>query len=64
MIVQEVFGEGYYPHFLRLNRLIENAQDPSANLTHLKSFIGIKSITALNSYLGTAERNSRRPLII
>ena len=26
-LVQEVFGEGYYPHFLRLNRITDIAQD-------------------------------------
>ena len=61
-IVQEVLGEGYYPHFLRLNRLTEIAQDPSASLTRLKSFSGIKSITALNSYLGTAKKEQQKAI--
>jgi hypothetical protein len=61
-IVQDVLGEGYYPHFLRLNRLTEIAQDPTASLTRLKSFSGIKSTTALNSYLGTAKKEQQKAI--
>jgi site-specific recombinase XerC len=61
-IVKEVLGEEYYPHFLRLNRLTEIAQDPTASLTRLKSFSGIKSTTALNSYLGTAKREQQKAI--
>jgi len=61
-IVQNVLGEGYYPHFLRLNRLTEIAQDPTASLTRLKSFSGIKSTTALNSYLGTVKKEQQKAI--
>ena len=61
-IVQNVLGEEYYPHFLRLNRLTEIAQDPTASLTRLKSFSGIKSTTALNSYLGTAKKEQQKAI--
>ena len=61
-MVQEVLGEGYYPHFLRLNRITEIAQDPSASLTRLKSFSGIKSTTALDSYLGTAKKEQQKAI--
>lgn len=61
-IVKEVLGEEYYPHFLRLNRLTEIAQDPTASLTRLKSFSGIKSTTALNSYLGTAKKEQQKAI--
>jgi hypothetical protein len=61
-IVKRVLGEEYYPHFLRLNRLTEIAQDPTASLTRLKSFSGIKSTTALNSYLGTAKKEQRKAI--
>lgn len=61
-IVQNVLGEGYYPHFLRLNRLTEIAQDSTASLTRLKSFSGIKSTTALNSYLGTAKKEQQKAI--
>ncbi|TRZ48409.1 MAG: hypothetical protein D4S01_10330 [Dehalococcoidia bacterium] len=61
-IVQEVLGEEYYPHFLRLNRLTELGSDPTASLTRLKSFSGIKSTTALNSYLGTAKKEQQKAI--
>jgi hypothetical protein len=51
-IVKAVLGQEYYPHFLRLNRLTEIGQDPEANIVRLKSYSGIKSIRALESYLG------------
>jgi len=61
-IVQNVLGEEYYPHFLRLNRLTEIAQDPTASLTRLRSFSGIRSTTALDSYLGTAKKEQQKAL--
>jgi len=59
-IVKSVLGEGYYPHFLRLNRLTEIGRDPTASLTRLKSWSGIKSTTALNEYLGASEKEQAK----
>ena len=53
-IVKKVLGPMYYPHFLRLNRLTEIGSDPEANIVRLKNYSGIKSIKALESYLGTS----------
>ena len=53
--VKEVLGSRYHPHFLRLNRLTEIGTDPEANIVRLKSYSGIKSIKALESYLGTSK---------
>jgi len=61
-IVKSVLGEEYYPHFLRLNRLTEIGQDPTASLTRLKSFSGIKSTTALDSYLGTVKKEQKKAI--
>lgn len=61
-IVKSVLGEGYYPHFLRLNRLTEIGRDPTASLTRLKSWSGIKSTTALNEYLGTSEKEQDKAI--
>lgn len=61
-IVSGVLGEGYYPHFLRLNRLSEIAQDPTASLTRLKSFSGIKSVKSLSAYLGTSKKEQKAAL--
>jgi integrase len=55
-IVRKVLGDGWYPHFLRLNRLTTIGSDPSASLTRLKSWSGIKSVKTLQKYLGTSER--------
>ena len=59
-IVKNVLGEEYYPHFLRLNRLTEIATDPTASLTRLKSWSGIKSTKALDSYLGTDKKEQQK----
>jgi len=56
VIVKEILGSQYYPHFLRLNRITEMCSDPELSLTRLKSFTGIKSLDALQSYLGVSER--------
>jgi site-specific recombinase XerC len=61
-LVQYVLGIDYYPHFLRLNRLTEIAQDPTASLTRLRSFSGIKSTTALDSYLGTSKKEQQKAI--
>ena len=55
-IVKRVLGKEYYPHFLRLNRLTEIGSDEKANIIRLKSFSGIRSIKALEAYLGVSER--------
>jgi hypothetical protein len=55
-IVKTVLGKEYYPHFLRLNRLTEIGSDESASLTRLKSFSGIRSIKAMEAYLGVTEK--------
>jgi len=54
-IVKAILGSNYYPHFLRLNRLSEIGSDPTANLVRLKSYSGIKSIQALEFYLGKSK---------
>lgn len=54
-MVKDVLGSSYYPHFLRLNRLTEIGSDPEASVVRLKSYSGIKSIKALESYLGTSK---------
>ena len=56
VIVKRVLGSRYYPHFLRLNRITEMCSDPELSLTRLKSFTGIKSLDALQSYLGVSQK--------
>jgi integrase len=55
-LMKRILGDRYYPHFLRLNALTEIATDPTVNLDRMKSFSGIKSIDALQEYLGTSEK--------
>lgn len=61
-IVKAMLGPGYYAHFLRLNRLSEIGQDPSASLVRLKSFSGIKSTSTLDSYLGTSKKEQQKAM--
>lgn len=61
-IVKNVLGEDYYPHFLRLNRLTEIAQDPTTSLTRLRSFSGIRSTRSLDSYLGTVKKEQQKAI--
>jgi integrase len=55
VIVKRILGKNYYPHFLRLNRLTEIGKDPTANITRMKSFSGIRDIKTLEDYLGTSQ---------
>lgn len=59
MIVKRILGANYYPHFLRLNRITELCTDPNFSLARLKSFTGIKSLVALQSYLGVSKRQQK-----
>lgn len=59
IIVKTVLGKEYYPHFLRLNRITELCSDPDFSLTRLKSFTGLKSLDALQSYLGVSKKEQK-----
>lgn len=61
-IIKRILGENFYPHYLRLNRLSEIGTDPTANIVRLKSFSGIKSVKALESYLGVSEKEQGKAL--
>lgn len=61
-IVRKVLGEGYYPHFLRLNRLSIIGSDPTASLTRLKSFSGIKSVRSMEYYLGVSKKEQQKAM--
>lgn len=54
-LVKHAMGDQYYPHFLRLNRLSFVGRDKDANIVRLRSFSGIKTIRAIEFYLGTSE---------
>ena len=61
-LVKDVLGSNYYPHFLRLNRLTEIGSDPEASIVRLKSYSGIRSVKALESYLGISEEEQEKAL--
>lgn len=58
-LIKTILGENYYPHFLRLNRITEMCSDPELNLSRLKSYTGIKSLDALQSYMGISKREQK-----
>jgi integrase len=54
--VKKVFGERYYPHYLRLRKLSKIGKDrEKGTIIHLKSVSGIKSLRALEEYMGIDE---------
>jgi len=60
MIVKQILGAQYYPHFLRLNRITELCSDPKSNMTRIKSFTGIKSTKIIErNYMGTSKKEQR-----
>jgi integrase len=62
-LVEEVLGEEYYPHFLRLNRITELCSNPQANLTQIKSFSGIKSTRIIEeNYMGVSKREQQKAI--
>lgn len=54
--VKRILGKEYYPHFLRLNRISEICQDPTANIARISSFTGIKSLDVIEHYLGASKK--------
>lgn len=63
-IVRKILGQGYYPHFLRLNRLTIIGADPSTSFIRLKTFSGIKSVKSLSAYLGQDKKEQRKAMEI
>ena len=52
-IVKHILGKQYYPHYLRLRKL--SAIGKKHGVTHVKAVSGIKSLKALESYIGYDE---------
>ena len=60
IIIKEILGSQYYPHFLRLNRITELCSDPESNLTRIKSFTGIKSTRIIEeNYMGVSKKEQK-----
>lgn len=55
-IVRKVLGEKYYPHYLRLNKLSKIGKNrEKGSIMHLRAVSGIKSLRALEAYMGIDE---------
>ena len=63
-IVKRVFGETYYPHYLRLRKLSKIGGNPKTNsIVHIKSFSGLRSIAAIQAYMGVDENLQNEAMI-
>jgi integrase len=60
--VKDVLGKEFYPHYLRLNRITELCSDPTANISRIKSYTGIKTIEVIQDYLGTSRKEQEKAL--
>jgi hypothetical protein len=62
-LVKAVLGKEYYPHFLRLNDLTQTAMnEPTATVVTLKSKSGIKSLKALEAYIGVDKKETAKAI--
>jgi len=59
-IVKRALGQKYYPHFLRLNRITRMFDDPTTTVPEAKSWTGIKTTKALDSYIGYSKRRMKK----
>ena len=52
-VSKKVLGQEYYPHYFRLRKLSKiGTNREKGSITHLKAVSGIKSLKALEAYLG------------
>lgn len=53
IVVKRVLGKEFYPHYLRLRKLSAIGRNPQTkSLIHIKAVSGLKSVSAIGSYLG------------
>ena len=60
VIVKEILGSQYYPHFLRLNRITELCSDPEVSISMIKSYTGIRSLKTIQGYIGTSKKEQKK----
>ena len=60
VIVKEILGEQYYPHFLRLNRITELCSDKDVTISMIKSYTGIRSLKTIQKYIGTSKKEQKK----
>jgi len=52
-VIKKLLGPEFYPHYLRLRKLSSIAKNPQTrSLLHIKSVSGLKSLRAIEAYLG------------
>ena len=62
MIVKQILGDQYYPHFLRLNRITELCSNPEVNIAMIKSYTGIKTLKVIEGYIGTSKKEQKKAI--
>lgn len=62
-IVKNILGEKYYPHFLRLNRITRMWDDPTTTVPEVKSWTGIKTTKAMDTYIGYSKRRMQKGVV-
>lgn len=60
IIVKEILGSQYYPHFLRLNRITELCSDKDVTISMIKSYTGIRSLKTIQGYIGTSKKEQKK----
>jgi len=60
VIVKEILGSQYYPHFLRLNRITELCSDKDVTISMIKSYTGIRSLKTIQKYIGTSKKEQKK----
>ena len=59
-IVKRAMGDGYYPHFFRLNRATRFLEDPTTTLPEMKAWFGWKAAKTVDPYIGYSRRHIRK----
>ena len=60
VIVKQILGAEYYPHFLRLNRITELCSDKDVTISMIKSYTGIRSLKTIQGYIGTSKKEQKK----
>ena len=60
IIIKEILGSQYYPHFLRLNRITELCSDKDVTISMIKSYTGIRSLKTIQKYIGTSKKEQKK----
>lgn len=59
-IIKRAFGERFYPHFLRLNRITRMFDNPETTIPEMRSWTGLKTVKALEIYIGYSKRRMQK----